>query len=169
MREAEIDGSAIGQIAHGTTIATNAIIERKGARTALITTRGFRDVLELGRFRSPRLYDLGFRKPEPLIERRLRFEVTERCDAAGNVLEPLAVDELDAIAAAIESQGVQAVAVCFINAHVNPVNEQAAARYLARRLPQVSVSASCELVPQIGEYERTSTTAVNAYLRPVVE
>ena len=169
LRDAGIQGREIGQLVHGTTVATNAIIERKGARAALVTTRGFRDVLELGRFRSPRLYDLRFRKPEPLIERRLRFEVTERCDAAGKVLEPLALAELEAIAATIESQGVQAVAVCFINAHVNPDNERAAVRYLAQRLPQVSVSASCELVPQIGEYERTSTTVVNAYLRPVIE
>jgi N-methylhydantoinase A len=169
LREAEIDGAAIGQIAHGTTVATNAIIERRGARVALITTRGFRDVLELGRFRSPRLYDLKFRKPEPLVERRLRFEVTERCDARGNVLAPLALDELEAVAAAIEREDVQAVAVCFINAHVNPVHEHEAVRFLAQRLPALTVSASTDLVPQIGEYERTSTTVVNAYLRPVVE
>jgi N-methylhydantoinase A len=169
LREAEIEGAAVGQLVHGTTVATNAIIERQGAAAALITTRGFRDVLELGRFRSPRLYDLKFRKPEPLIERRLRFEVTERCDAEGNILQPLAIDELAAIASAIERQGIRTVAVCFINAHVNAANEQAAVRYLVERLPQVSVSASSELVPQIGEYERTSTTAVNAYLRPVIE
>jgi hypothetical protein len=169
MHEAEIDGSRIGQIAHGTTVATNAIIERRGAAAALITTRGFRDVLELGRFRSPRLYDLKFRKPEPLVERRLRFEVTERCDTHGNILQPLALDELAAIAAAIEREDVQAIAICFLNSHVNPANEQTAVRYLAQRLPRVAVSASTDLVPQIGEYERTSTTVVNAYLRPVVE
>ncbi|MGZ5153236.1 MAG: hydantoinase/oxoprolinase family protein, partial [Burkholderiales bacterium] len=169
MREAEISGSEIGQLAHGTTVATNAIIERRGACAALITTRGFRDVLELGRFRSPRLYDLKFRKPDPLVERRLRFEVTERCDANGNILQQLEQSELAGIADAIERQGVEAVAVCFINAHVNPANEQAAVRYLTERLPHVSVSASTQLVPQIGEYERTSTTVVNAYLMPVIE
>lgn len=169
MREAEVAGSSVGQLVHGTTVATNAIIERRGSAAALITTRGFRDVLELGRFRSPRLYDLKFRKPEPLIERRLRFEVTERIDAQGNVLQPPDEAELATIAAAIERQSVAAVAVCFINSHVNAENERAAVRYLSQRLPEVSISASTELVPQIGEYERTSTTVVNAYLRPVVE
>lgn len=169
MRGAGVGGNQISQLAHGTTVATNAIIERRGAVAALITTRGFRDVLELGRFRSPRLYDLTFRKPDPLVERRLRFEVTERIDANGNILQPLDEAELGAIADAIEKQKVQAIAVCFINSHVNPENEQAAVRYLSARLPNVSVSASTQLVPQIGEYERTSTTVVNAYLRPVVE
>jgi len=169
MRGAGLNGHQIAELAHGTTVATNAIIERRGASVALITTRGFRDVLELGRFRSPRLYDLTYRKPEPLIERRLRFEVNERCDANGNILESLAEAELGPIADAIERENVQAVAVCFINSHVNPANEQVAVRYLANRLPKVSVSASTQLVPQIGEYERTSTTVVNAYLRPVVE
>ena len=169
MRGAGVGGDEIGQLAHGTTVATNAIIERRGAVAALITTRGFRDVLELGRFRSPRLYDLKFRKPDPLVERRLRFEVTERIDANGNILQSLDDTELAAIADAIEKQDVQAVAVCFINSHVNPANEQAALCYLSARLPRVSISASIQLVPQIGEYERTSTTVVNAYLRPVVE
>ena len=169
MRGAGLRGNQIAELAHGTTVATNAIIERRGASVALITTNGFRDVLELGRFRSPRLYDLTYRKPEPLIERRLRFEVSERCDADGNILQPLDEAELGPIADAIERENVQAIALCFINAHVNPANEQAAVRYLAKRLPQMSVSASTQLVPQIGEYERTSTTVVNAYLRPVVE
>ncbi len=131
-----LHGNQIAELAHGTTVATNAIIERRGASVALITTRGFRDVLELGRFRSPRLYDLTYRKPEPLIERRLRFEVNERCDANGNILESLDEAELGPIADAIERENVQAVAVCFINSHVNPANEQVAVRYLAKRLPQ---------------------------------
>ena len=169
MQGAGVRGNEISQLVHGTTVATNAIIERRGAVAALITTRGFRDVLELGRFRSPRLYDLKFRKPDPLVERRLRFEVTERTDANGNIVQPLDEAGLGAIADALQKQNVQSVALCFINAHVNPANEQAAIRYLAERLPNLSVSASTQLVPQIGEYERTSTTVVNAYLRPVVE
>src|ERR1019366_6336899 len=113
MRGAGVSGRQIIELAHGTTVATNAIIERCGAPAALITTRGFRDVLELGRFRSPRLYDLKFRKPEPLVERRLRFEITERCDAKGNILQLVDESELGAIADAIEQENVQAIAGCF--------------------------------------------------------
>jgi N-methylhydantoinase A len=166
--ETGIAAGQIGEFFHGTTVATNAIIERKGAKVALITTEGFRDILELGRFRAPRLYDLTFRKPEPLVERRLRFEVPERMGADGAVVRALDLAALDAVAAAIEAEGVGAVAVCFINAYANPANEDAAVRFLAKRLPSVSVSASSQLLPQIQEYERTSTTVVNAYLRPVV-
>ena len=167
--ENDIAADRIAEIAHGTTIATNAIIERKGVPVALITTKGFRDVLELGRFRSPRLYDLDFRKPEPLVERRLRFEVPERISGTGAVLEPLDTGALDAIADRLVEEGIQAVAICFINAHVNAVHEEAATRYLQERLPAISISTSTQLLPQIQEFERTSTTVINAYLRPVVE
>ncbi|MBM3573683.1 MAG: hydantoinase/oxoprolinase family protein, partial [Alphaproteobacteria bacterium] len=168
LAETGIAAAQIGEFFHGTTVATNAIIERKGAKVALITTEGFRDILELGRFRAPRLYDLTFRKPEPLVERRLRFEVPERMGADGAVVRELDLGALERISEAIESEGIGAVAVCFINAYANPANENAAVRFLAQRLPAVSVSASSQLLPQIQEYERTSTTVVNAYLRPVV-
>ncbi len=164
-----IGADAIGEFAHGTTVATNAIIERRGDRVALITTLGFRDVLELGRFRSPRLYDLSFRKPEPLVERRLRFEVPERIDGQGRVVTPLDLDALTAIGARIVAEGIAAVAICFINAYVNPAHEAQAAAHLAQRFPALSISLSTQLLPQIQEYERTSTTVVNAYIRPVVE
>ena len=169
MCETGVRGAQIVELVHGTTVATNAIIERRGATVALITTRGFRDVLGLGRFRSPRLYDLSFRKPEPLVERRLCFEVPERIGADGRVLHALDETALGVIADQIEQEDVQAVALCFVNSCVNPSHELAAVRLLARRLPGVSLSASTQLVPQIGEYERTSTTVVNAYIRPVVE
>lgn len=159
----------IAEVAHATTIATNAIIERRGVRVALITTRGFRDVLELARFRSPHLYDIEFRKPEPLVERRLRFEVTERIGGGGEVLQPLNLAELDAIAERIEAEAIEAVAICFINAYVNGEHENAAMRHLQERLPETPISTSSQLLPQIQEFERTSTTVVNAYLRPVVE
>jgi N-methylhydantoinase A len=169
MKETGVDGGQIAELVHGTTVATNAIIERRGATVALITTQGFRDVLALGRFRSPRLYDLTFKKPDPLVERRLCFEVPERIDADGQILQPVDEGRLDAIADALAEEKVQAIALCFIKSCINPANELQAARLLGKRLPHVSISASTQLVPQIGEYERTSTTVVNAYIRPVVE
>ena len=167
--QSAIAAGDISEFAHGTTVATNAIIERQGVRLALITTKGFRDVLELGRFRAPRLYDLDFRKPEPLVERRMRFEVAERIGAEGEVLAAVDPEETDRIAERLIEEEIRAVAVCFINAYVNPENEEAAARHLARRLPGVSISTSSQLLPQIQEYERTSTTVINAYIRPIVE
>ncbi|WP_179284180.1 hydantoinase/oxoprolinase family protein [Bordetella genomosp. 10] len=167
--ELKMSPASIREFAHATTVATNTIIERKGVRAALVTTKGFRDVLELGRFRTPRLYDIEFRKPEPLIERRLRFEVEERTAADGAVLAAVREQDLEDVARAIEQEGAEAVAVAFINAYANPQNERHALEYLSRRLPGVAVSASTALLPQIGEYERTSTTVVNAYVRPVVE
>lgn len=169
LAELGIDGSHVDEFVHATTIATNAIIERKGVKVALVTTRGFRDVLELGRFRTPRLYDITFRKPEPLVERRLRFEVDERTSASGQILSEPDTAQLDRLVAELLRQDLQAIAVVFINSYANPANERSVAAYLAERLPGVSVTASYQLLPQIGEYERTSTTTVNAYLRPVVE
>jgi N-methylhydantoinase A len=169
MHETGVTGADIAEFVHGTTVATNTIIERLGARAALVTTQGFRDVLELGRFRAPRLYDLTFRKPEPLVDRRLCFEVPERTDADGAVLQPVDFQRLALVADQLAQEDVQAVALCFLNSCVNPANEAAAVAFLRERLPRVPISASTELVPQIGEYERTSTTVVNAYIRPVVE
>ena len=159
----------IAEFAHGTTVATNAIIERRGVNVALITTKGFRDVLEIGRFRSPRLYDINYRRPEPLVERRLRFEVRERVMSDGTVRTPLDYADMERIAATIRDDHIDAVAVCFLNSYANPENEVAAVEFLSKSLPGLSVSASTQLLPQINEYERTSTTVVNAYIRPVVE
>ena len=167
--ETGISADEITEFAHGTTVATNALIERRGVKVALITTRGFRDVLELGRFRSPRLYDLGFRKPDPLVERRLRFEVEERTSGKGEILVPVDMKALERLAERIDEEEVQAVAICFINSYVNPENELNVQRWLEKRLPKIPISASAQLLPQIQEYERTSTTVVNAYIRPVVE
>ena len=164
-----VAASDIVELAHGTTVATNAIIERKGVTVALITTEGFRDILEIARFRAPRLYDVSFRKPDPLVERRMRFTVAERITASGDIDCPLDVAALDAIADRCVQEGVDAIALCFINAYVNPVHEEEAGRRLRERLPGVSVTLSSELVPQIQEYERTSTAVVNAYIRPVIE
>ena len=169
LADAGLAPAGLSELAHGTTVATNALIERRGGRVALVTTRGFRDVLELARFRSPRLYDLGFRKPEPLVERRLRFEVEERTNGRGEILTPVDGEALVRIAERLREERVEAIAICFINSYVNPENELEARRRLADLLPDVPVSASAQLLPQIQEYERTSTTVVNAYIRPVVE
>ena len=167
--ETGISAGEITEFAHGTTVATNALIERRGGKVALITTRGFRDVLELGRFRSPRLYDLSFRKPDPLVERRLRFEVEERTNGKGEVLVPVDGEALERLAERLVEEEIQAVAICFINSYVNPENELDAQRRMEKHLPGIPISASAQLLPQIQEYERTSTTVVNAYIRPVVE
>ena len=169
LADSDIRAGDISAFAHGTTVATNTIIERRGVKVALVTTRGFRDVLELGRYRAPRLYDLDFRKPEPLVERRLRFEVDERVAADGQILRRLDEAGLPPIAKVMRDEGVEAVAVCFLNAYACPDNELDAKRCLEALLPGISVSASTQLLPQIQEYERTSTTVVNAYIRPVVE
>src|SRR5262245_39516551 len=167
--EHDVAPTNIGEFVHATTVATNTIIERKGVSVALLTTRGFRDVLELARFRAPRPYDIRFRKPEPLVPRDLRFEARERIAADGTVVEALDLAVLEGVAQALERTQVSALAICFINACANPAHENAAADFFAQRLPRLSVTASTSLLPQVGEYERTSTTVINAYIRPVVD
>ena len=168
LAHAEVAPGAVGEILHGTTVGSNAILQRAGARTGLITTRGFRDVLEIGRVRTPELYDLAWDKPEPLVRRRHRLEVGERIGADGSVLEPL--DETGVLTAAglLAAEGIEAIALCFINSYRNPAHERAAADLVRRHHPEIAVCASIDILPQIKEYERTSTTVVNAYLLPVM-
>jgi N-methylhydantoinase A/oxoprolinase/acetone carboxylase beta subunit len=168
---AQVPG-CIGQleeVIHGTTLVINAIIERNGARTGLITTRGFRDVLELGREIRYAAYDAFAQMPEPLVPRERRLEVDERLRADGSVLAPL--DEAQAREAVREMQrlGVESVAVCLLNSFENPAHELALKRLLAEELAHASVSISYEVLPQIREYERTSTTVTNAYVKPLTE
>jgi N-methylhydantoinase A len=163
-----IVGDSFDEVLHASTVATNAILEGKGARTALITTRGFRDVLELRRIRVPRLYEPLYEKPAPLVPRRLRFELTERLDATGSVLTPLDLAEVEALAEQIAKLDIEAVAVCFLHAHINPQHEQAVADILRKRLQNCFISVSHEVLPEIREYERTSTTVANAYIGPAV-
>ncbi|MGA8962240.1 MAG: hydantoinase/oxoprolinase family protein, partial [Pseudolabrys sp.] len=153
---------------HGTTVATNAIIERKGARTGLITTKGFRDVLELRRIRIPKLYDLTWQKPKPLVERYLRLEVTERMTHRGEVNTPL--DEQSVVRAVAELQrlGAESVAVCLLNSYANPAHERAVCEIIRRLAPNMEVTISSEVLAEMREYERTSTSVINAYLMPVV-
>jgi N-methylhydantoinase A len=153
---------------HGTTLVINALIQRKGARTALVTTKGFRDVLEIARGNRPDPFDLYYQRDEPLVPRERRFEVDERVDAQGNVLQPLDVAELEALAHVLRAAKVDAVAVCFLHAYANPVHEQLAAETLRRALPDTFVTHSVELTREWYEYERTSTAAANAYVGPEV-
>ena len=159
---------AIDEIIHGTTVATYAVLERRGSRTALVTTAGFRDVLELRRLRIPHMYDLFWRKPPPLVPRHLRFELGERVLADGTVERPFDEDEAGELAARLEAAAVESVAVCFLHSYLYPAHEARLGAVLRSRLPGVSVSLSSEILREQREYERSAMTAVNAYVRPVM-
>lgn len=162
------DHSAAGAlVCHGTTVGTNTLIERKGALTALVTTRGFADVIALRRQARPRLYDLAIEVSEPLVTDEARLEADERMAADGSIVEP--IGGLDALIAQIERLGAASVAVSFINAYANPAHEQAAVEAIRAALPDVYVTHSTDVCPEFREYERTSTAVVNAYIGPVVE
>ncbi len=156
------------RLVHGTTVATNALLERKGAHVALLTTEGHRDVLEMREGLKGNRYDLRTPPPEPLVPRELRFAVRERLKPSGEVMIPLDPQSLDAAIAAIKQSGATSVAICFLHSYRNPAHEIEAAERLARALPDVGISRSSDVLPQIKEYERVSTTVVNAYVGPVV-
>ncbi len=162
-----ISPGAIERVVHATTLFTNALIERKGACTGLLTTRGFRDNLELGRERKYELYDLNIENPRPLVPRNLRLEVGERVDASGAVLTPLDEAELLAQAGVLIERGVTSIAVLFLHSYANPGHERAAAAALLRRYPDMTVTTSHEVVSEIREFERASTTVANAYIKPL--
>lgn len=164
-----VDREAVGELVHGTTVATNAIVENRGALTALITTRGFRDVLELRRLRVPELYSLNYEPPKTLVERRLRVEVDERLDPGGSVLTPLDEKSVQAAIDRIENDGATAVAVCLLHSYRNPAHERRVGELVRERLPGVYLSLSIDVLPEIREYERTSTTVVNSYIGPIVQ
>lgn len=164
----EVTPTDVAEVVHGTTLVSNALIERKGATTALVTTRGFRDVLSIRRELRYDLYDLFLEMPEPLVPRRLRWEVSERVLADGSVDRPLDPDEVRRVARAMEREGVEAVAVSLLHAYRNPKHERAVASILTRVLPEVAVALSSEVSPELGEYQRTSTTVANAYVLPLV-
>ena len=169
VNELGITPASVSEVSHGFTVATNAIIEQKGAHTALITTEGFRDVLEFRRNRTPRLYDLYYEKSPTLIKRQFRLEVGERLNFRGEVLRPLDTSDVDRAAQAVLDSGVESVAVCLLHSYANPDHEQYIARVLRERAPDVILTLSSELLPEMKEYERTSTTVINSYVRPVVE
>ena len=159
----------VDEIMHGTTVASNAILERTGARVGLITSRGFRDVLELRNLRMPRLYDLTWEKPPPLVERYLRMTVDERMNAAGEVVRPLDPGDARRAVRRLLEEGVDAIAVCLINSYANPRHERLIAEAARELAPGLPCSTSFEVLPEIKEYERTSTTVVNAYVLPTVQ
>ena len=169
LAQARLDPGSFARTVHATTLFTNALIERKGAVTGLITTAGFADTLEIGRERKYELYDLAIAKPEPLVPRHLRLEVTERTRADGRIARRLDTRVLAARAGALAKAGVEAIAVVFLHAYANPRHETEAARLIAKRHPGIAVTTSHEVAPEIREYERASTTAANAYIKPLAQ
>jgi N-methylhydantoinase A len=163
-----IERAAIGEVLHGTTVASNAILELKGARTGLITTKGFRDVLELRMLRMPKLYDLTWTKPPMLVERYLRLEVEERMTAAGEVETPLDRAEVERVVDRLVADGVEAISVCLLHSYANPSHEKMIKEIVTARAPGMVISISSEVLPEIKEYERTSTTVINSYVKPIV-
>jgi N-methylhydantoinase A len=161
--------SAAKLFLHGTTVAINTILERSGAKCALLTTQGFRDIYEIGRVNRPESYNLFFEKHAPLIDRDLRFEIMERIDSQGAVLIPLDEEQVLAVARNAASQGVQAIAILFLHSYRNPAHEQRAKAIVEREFPGLFVTASHELSQEYREYERTSTAAANAYVGPRVQ
>jgi len=164
-----LPGAEIERIVHGTTVATNALLEGKWARTALITTAGFRDVLEIGRQNRPSLYDLFCERPAPIVPRKWRLEVPERVDAHGQVVRPLDEGAVKRLARVIAGGEVESVAVVFLFSFLNPAHERRVREILREEGVEVPITLSCEVLPEFREYERTSTTVLTAALRPVVE
>lgn len=165
----KVRADQVRDIIHGTTLVTNAIIERRGVKTALLVTAGFRDILEMGRERRYDMDDLFLEMPEPLVPRHLRFEVRERILADGAVETLPDRQQISEIAQALVRQGVRAAAICFLHSYKNPTNERSVAEWLKESVPGLYVSLSSEVIPEIREYERMSTTVANAYVQPVME
>ena len=163
-----VDPGEVSRFLHGTTIATNTVLEEKGANVSLLTTRGHRDAIEVGRGQRPVLYDIRAPKFVPLVPRRRRYELDERTLFDGTVSRPVDPDSLAELAREVRANGSTAVAVCFLHSYANSGNERAAAEWLAELLPDVSISVSSEVLPEFREYERFSTTALNAYVAPMV-
>ena len=166
--DARVDPARVRAVVHGTTLATNALIERKGARTALLTTEGFRDALEIRHEGRYDMYDLLIDPPAPLVPRHLRREVPERLLPDGGVLRPLDEAAARRVIAELIDDGVEAVAICLLHAYLNPIHERRLAALVREAAPHVAVSCSSEVVPEIREYERASTTTANVYVAPLM-
>jgi N-methylhydantoinase A len=168
LNAAQINVAQASFFVHGSTVAINAVLERKGARTGLIATQGFRDVYEIGRGNRPEGYNLFFKRPVPLVSRDLRFEVNERLYATGEVLRPLDETSASAAISALRAAAVESVAVCLLHSYANPAHEERLGRLLRQQFPEAYISLSHEILREFREYERTSTTALNAYVGPIV-
>ena len=168
MAEADLEPKDIGLVIHGTTLATNALIERKGARTVLLTTEGLRDSVEMAYENRFEQYDIDIDRPEPLVPRDLRWPVPERMGARGEVLRPLDEPAVEALVPRLEAAGVESLAVGLIHAYANPAHEQRVAEIIRTALPDLWISLSSEVCPEIREYERQSTTCANAYVQPLM-
>ena len=158
----------VADVLHATTVGSNTVLEGTGAKTALITTRGFRDILEIRDLRMPVLYDIGWTKPRALVERRLRLEVTEKLRPDGSVAVPLDPASLNPVIALLRTENVVSVAICLLHSYANPAHERDVARIVRDALPDIAISVSSDILPEIKEYPRTSTTVINAYVQPVV-
>ncbi|MEK9722983.1 MAG: hydantoinase/oxoprolinase family protein, partial [Rhodospirillaceae bacterium] len=163
-----LSGADVAEVLHGTTVASNAILEHKGAKAGLIGTRGFRDILEIRNLRVPKLYDLMWDKPPALVDRYLRQVVSERVNTRGEVQKPLDMAEAEAAVDRLIAEGVEVIAVALINSFANPAHEHAIRDMIRKKAPDLPVCLSTDVLPEIKEYERTSTTVINAYLLPIV-
>lgn len=168
LEPAGLDLDQITEFLHGTTVGSNTILELKGARIGLITTKGFRDILEIRNLRMPKLYDLRWEKPAPLVERYLRLGINERIGAAGDISVPLERAEIEAAVQRLLAEKVEGIAVCLLNSYANPAHEKMVAEVIRELAPGLPISVSSDVLPQMKEYERTSTTVVNAYIMPIV-
>lgn len=164
-----VEMDELANLIHGTTVATNTVLEHKGERTALITTQGFRDLLHIGRQIRPKLYDFRARRPEPLVPRNLRFEISERIYSDGRVLKKLDEEGSKATVQKIKEENIKSVALCLLHSYINPEHERRLKRLILEECPDVYVSISSEVLPEFREYERVSTTVINAYVMPVIE
>lgn len=169
LKSAGLDAGDVKKFVHGTTLITNALIERKGSRTALLTTAGFRDILELRREHRYELYDLMLELPVPLVRRWSRFDVPERIYADGTVATPIDLEFVERLAGELREADIEAVAIAFLHSYKNPAHERAAREVIRRVAPDLRVAISCEVVPEIREYERTSTTVANVYVQKIAE
>jgi N-methylhydantoinase A len=168
LRIAQVEVAAVSELLHGSTIAINTVLEKSGARTALITTQGFRDVYAIGRGNRPDAFNLFFHRPRPLVPRELTFELSERMNAAGEMLVPLQEAAVEALGKRLVALDIEAVAVCFLHSYANPAHEALAGAVLRRHCPNLFVTLSHEILREFREYERTSTTVLNAYVGPRV-
>ena len=168
MQTARLKPSEIDLVVHGTTLATNAIIERKGARTAFVTTHGFRDVIEIGYESRFDQYDIMIEKAQPLVPRRSRLTVRERMDISGKIVKPIEESDVEALLPALDEQQIKSVAIGYLHAYANPAHELRTRELLERKRPHLSFSLSSEVCPEVREYERFSTTTANAYIRPLM-